>query len=47
MAAAVASVLVPLLVLAWTVTGPLQVGWARRAGTPPSLLHSTTADTEP
>jgi sulfoxide reductase heme-binding subunit YedZ len=46
-AAAVASVLVPLLVVAWTVTGPLQAGWARRAGTPPSLLHSTTADTEP
>jgi sulfoxide reductase heme-binding subunit YedZ len=46
-AAAAASVLIPLAVLAWTVTGPLQVGWARRAGTPPSLLHSVSADTEP
>jgi DMSO/TMAO reductase YedYZ heme-binding membrane subunit len=27
----------------WTKTGPLASGWARRAGTPPSLLASTRA----
>ena len=46
-AAAVASVVIPLAVLAWAVTGPLQAGWARRAGTPASLLHSSTADAAP
>jgi sulfoxide reductase heme-binding subunit YedZ len=45
--AAVASVAIPLAVLAWTVSGPLQAGWAHRAGTPPSLLHSVSANTEP
>jgi len=27
---------------AWLAGGPLQPGWARRSGTPPSLLHSGT-----
>jgi predicted ferric reductase len=30
----VASILVPLLIAVWAVNGPLQHGWARRAGTP-------------
>ena len=38
-------VLLPLAVLAWTVSGPLQNGWARRAGTPPSLLHPSSSTT--
>ena len=33
-AALVASVLIPLLVLAWALTGPLQHGWASRADAP-------------
>lgn len=28
--------------VAWMVTGPLRPGWARRAGTPPSLLASAS-----
>lgn len=37
-AAALASVLVPVLTAVWTVAGPLKPGWARRAGTPAALL---------
>ena len=33
---------VPLLLGAWVVAGPLQPGWAVRAGTPTSLLPHTT-----
>jgi methionine sulfoxide reductase heme-binding subunit len=33
-AALVASVLVPLIVVIWALSGPLQRGWAQRAGTP-------------
>ncbi len=36
--AAVAST--PMAVLAWSVAGPLQSGWARRAGTPTAVLAS-------
>ena len=43
--AAVASVLVPLAVLGWLVLQPLRPGWARRAGTPPSLLARTASAT--
>lgn len=39
-AAASASVMVPLGILAWTAIGPARAGWARRAGTPASLLAS-------
>ncbi len=39
-AAGVASVAVPLALGAFTVAGPLQAGWARRAGTPSSILAS-------
>ena len=37
-AAILASVALPVAVAAWTVTGPLRPGWARRAGTPAALL---------
>jgi sulfoxide reductase heme-binding subunit YedZ len=37
-AAIFATVLVPLATVAFVVIGPLQPGWARRAGTPPALL---------
>jgi sulfoxide reductase heme-binding subunit YedZ len=43
------SVVAPTLLLAWLVTGPLQPGWAKRAGTPASLLAGarTTAASQP
>jgi sulfoxide reductase heme-binding subunit YedZ len=34
LAALIASVLVPLIVVIWTFSGPLQHGWAQRAGSP-------------
>ena len=34
LAALVASLLVPLIVLIWTFSGPLQHGWSQRAGAP-------------
>jgi methionine sulfoxide reductase heme-binding subunit len=40
------SVVLPVAVIAWTATGPLQPGWARRSGTPSQLLHQTTSATE-
>jgi hypothetical protein len=39
-AAVLASVAVPVAVVAWTATGPLRPGWARRAGTPTALIAS-------
>ena len=41
MAAIAASALVPLGLLVWLPSGPLAAGWAKRAGTPSSLLTST------
>jgi hypothetical protein len=38
--AALAAVVVPLAILAWYDSGPAKRGWARRAGTPASLLAS-------
>jgi sulfoxide reductase heme-binding subunit YedZ len=38
-----ASVAVPLAIAAWAASGPTKAGWARRAGTPPSLLASSSA----
>ena len=38
--AVVASIMVPILIAAWAASGPLKAGWARRAGTPSSLLAS-------
>ena len=43
--AAVASVALPLAVFAWTVSGPLRPGWARRSGTPAALLGSSVRST--
>ena len=34
------SALIPLGLLAWLLNGPLAAGWARRAGTPSSLLRT-------
>ena len=42
--AASVSVVAPLLIAAWVLAGPLQPGWARRAGTPASLLGRATSD---
>jgi sulfoxide reductase heme-binding subunit YedZ len=42
LAALSASALVPLGLLVWLPSGPLAAGWAARAGTPASLLGSTT-----
>jgi sulfoxide reductase heme-binding subunit YedZ len=36
-AALFASIALPVAIAAWTVSGPLHAGWARRAGTPPAL----------
>lgn len=33
------------VVSAWTAQGPLQAGWARRSGTPPSLLGGSSPTT--
>jgi sulfoxide reductase heme-binding subunit YedZ len=35
------------VVLAWALTGPARPGWARRAGTPESLLGSPDSTVEP
>jgi len=40
--AVVATLLVPLGISVWAVAGPLQVGWARTAGTPTKLLADAT-----
>jgi len=37
----------PLLTLVFVVAGPLQPGWARRAGTPAALLGRTTTGSSP
>ena len=42
--AASVSVVAPLLIAVWMFAGPLQPGWARRAGTPVSLLGGTSSD---
>jgi sulfoxide reductase heme-binding subunit YedZ len=39
-----ATVLLPLATIVFVAVGPLQPGWARRAGTPPTLLHSAGHD---
>jgi DMSO/TMAO reductase YedYZ heme-binding membrane subunit len=42
------TIAVPLGLAVFTLAGPLQSGWARRAGTPASLLaHPTTASASP
>ena len=42
-AALVASIVLPIAALAWAATGPLQHGWARKAGTPPALIGGSGA----
>ncbi len=37
--ATVASIVIPAAIVAWALTGPLQPGWSRRAGTPIDLRH--------
>ncbi|HVA75181.1 MAG TPA: ferric reductase-like transmembrane domain-containing protein [Acidimicrobiales bacterium] len=41
--AAGSTLAVPLIVGVWTLQGPLQPGWARRAGTPTALLGPSVA----
>lgn len=43
LAAGAAAVVLPLVGLAWYENGPASTGWARRAGTPTSLLASARA----
>lgn len=38
-----ASILAPLALIVWLPTGPLAAGWAKRAGTPSSLLPNATS----
>ncbi len=42
--AGILSIVLPIAVLAWAANGPLKPNWARRAGTPPSPLSSTSSD---
>ncbi len=37
-----ATVVVPIVIAAWAITGPLASDWARRAGTPSNLLASSS-----
>ncbi len=46
-AAGVVTVAVVVLVFGWYRSGPGKPGWAARAGTPTSILRSTTATTSP
>jgi sulfoxide reductase heme-binding subunit YedZ len=43
LAASISSI-VPFIIAGWVLLGPLQPGWARRAGTPASLLGGTASD---
>jgi predicted ferric reductase len=47
LAGALALVLVLIAGGAWLTAGPLQPGWARRAGTPPQLIHGGRTSTRP
>lgn len=38
-----ASVVAPIVLVAWLAAGPLAAGWARRAGTPASILARVTS----
>jgi len=40
--AVLATLLAPVAIAVWTVAGPLQVGWARTAGTPTKLLAAAS-----
>jgi sulfoxide reductase heme-binding subunit YedZ len=43
--AAAAAILAPLVIIGWAYAGPLQPGWARRAGTPAALLGPAASAT--
>jgi hypothetical protein len=45
LAGGLAAFAVPLAIAAWAVDGPLASGWARRAGTPSSILSAASART--
>ena len=45
--AGVLGLVLPVAIAGWSLTGPLKAGWARRAGTPPSLLASRGATPAP
>jgi len=47
LAGALALVLALIAGGAWLTAGPLQPGWARRAGTPPQLIHGGRTITRP
>ncbi|HEY7147047.1 MAG TPA: ferric reductase-like transmembrane domain-containing protein [Streptosporangiaceae bacterium] len=47
LAGALAMVLVLIAGTAWLAAGPLQPGWSRRAGTPPSLLGGSSPGAAP
>jgi hypothetical protein len=46
-AAVVLSIALPVAVVAWTATGPLRPGWARKAGTPTALIASSSTQAAP
>jgi hypothetical protein len=46
-AAATASVVVPLVIIGWLFAGPLRPGWAARAGTPANLLSGNSTSAAP
>jgi methionine sulfoxide reductase heme-binding subunit len=41
-----ASVALPAAAVAWTLTGPIRPGWAKRAGTPAALLGDSLSQTK-
>jgi sulfoxide reductase heme-binding subunit YedZ len=40
--AGIASVVACVILVSWALSGPLQPGWAKRAGTPPSLVDGSS-----
>jgi sulfoxide reductase heme-binding subunit YedZ len=46
LAAVALSIVLPIAVVAWAIGGPLHAGWARKAGTPPSLLGGSATTGE-
>jgi methionine sulfoxide reductase heme-binding subunit len=45
--AGIASIVVPILIIGWALSGPLQSGWAQRAGTPSSITSSSSSGAAP
>jgi hypothetical protein len=46
-AAFAATMVLPLALFGWYLTGPLQSGWAKRSGTPTRLLRASRRTTQP